>query len=180
MKTEKTIFECAESNDIDELRNLLKSGADVNLQNKRGNTALMFAAWHGHTDCAELLIKSGAYVNLRYKEGSTALMFAAWDGCTDCVELLIKSGADVNLQDDDGLTALMIATKRGHKDCAELLKKAMDNKKLKLQNEYELRRKAFLQIISDLKNNPDIKFQVSDLLHHGQYFMQLIDGNLKK
>jgi ankyrin repeat protein len=39
---------------------LIEAGADVNVQNNTGGTALKFASGRGHTEVAQLLIEAGA------------------------------------------------------------------------------------------------------------------------
>ena len=59
----------ATNGDLTEVERLLKAGADVNRQDKKGNTALMEAAWYGYTEIAELLIKAGAKKSPKSKKG---------------------------------------------------------------------------------------------------------------
>jgi len=40
---------------------LLEKGANVNVKNKYGYTALMYASMYGHTETAELLLEKGGY-----------------------------------------------------------------------------------------------------------------------
>ena len=58
-------------------------GADVNAQNKDGETALMRAVREGNTEVAEALIKAGADLNAQDKKGWTALMEVAYNGRTE-------------------------------------------------------------------------------------------------
>ena len=55
------------------LSELVKAGADVNLKNKDGDTALILAADGNHVDCVDLLLKTGASVNATNGDGLTAL-----------------------------------------------------------------------------------------------------------
>lgn len=55
---------------------LVDRGADVNAQNKWGQTALMMAANNGLLNIVNFLIDNGAKVNLRDKDGETALRYA--------------------------------------------------------------------------------------------------------
>jgi len=104
---------------------LIKAGADLNVQNKFGETPLHFANMDGHKDCIELLINAGADVNIQDNDGWTALHFASYSGYKDIVELLINAGVNVNLLSyQEFNTALHFASSYGHKDCVELLIKA--------------------------------------------------------
>jgi len=52
---------------------LLKAGADVNAKDEIGETALMRAAWNGHTAAIETLLKAGADARATDKDGHNAL-----------------------------------------------------------------------------------------------------------
>jgi ankyrin repeat protein len=75
---------------------LLEAGADPNIANDAGATALMWAA--GDSAKAAALIEHGADVNARSADGRTPLVIAAGapDG-TAAVKLLIQHGASVNV-----------------------------------------------------------------------------------
>jgi ankyrin repeat protein len=76
---------------------LFEFGADINLQNRFNNTALVFACLKSHIDIVKLLLKSGA-VNLQNKDGDTALIRASVHNHIDAVKLLIKFNIDINTQ----------------------------------------------------------------------------------
>ncbi|MFH1114001.1 MAG: ankyrin repeat domain-containing protein [Pseudomonadota bacterium] len=67
---------------------LLEQGADVNVTNDLGTTALMMASMKGHTRLVELLLKHGADVRARERDGSTALRWASEKGHQEIVRLL--------------------------------------------------------------------------------------------
>lgn len=56
---------------------LLERGANINLRNKKGTTALMVAAQKGHTETVILLLDKGADINSKDYDGWNALMHAA-------------------------------------------------------------------------------------------------------
>lgn len=62
------------------MRTLVELGADVNMANECGYTALMFAAMTGREACVRALIKLRADVNKANKDGGTALMLAETGG----------------------------------------------------------------------------------------------------
>ena len=53
--TTEELFTAAKNGDCDELRRLIKGGADVNQANWYGETALMWAASKGHSEAVKLL-----------------------------------------------------------------------------------------------------------------------------
>jgi hypothetical protein len=55
---------------------LLEIGADVNLQDSSGRTALMYAAYNGYINRVNKLLEFGADVNIQDSFGHTALMYA--------------------------------------------------------------------------------------------------------
>jgi uncharacterized protein len=63
---------------------------------RRGQTALMWAAAEGHAAVAQALIDAGADLRARVPSGFTALLFAVRGGHVDVVRVLLKAGADVN------------------------------------------------------------------------------------
>jgi uncharacterized protein len=76
---------------------LLARGAAVESKDdRRGQTALMWAAAEGHAKVVEMLIEVGADLHHRLPSGFTPLLFAIREGRTDVVRVLLKAGADVN------------------------------------------------------------------------------------
>ena len=131
-----------------EIEDLIQQGAYVDIENKKGNTALMIASengykdvvevliqngashrtsslWkaaeRGHKEIVEMLLEGGANVNGKSGFGDTALMKASEKGYKEVVEMLLSNGADVNQKNDWGTTALICASIVGHKDVVELL-----------------------------------------------------------
>ncbi|WOL10594.1 putative E3 ubiquitin-protein ligase XBOS33 [Canna indica] len=69
---------------------LLENGADVNLRNYCGQTALMQACRHGHWEVVlSLLIYRSIVTKADYLSGRTALHFAAVGGHVRCIRLLM-------------------------------------------------------------------------------------------
>ena len=99
------VFSLARDGKLEELKEAINAGADVNAKDNKGATALIQAAYEGNIEVAELLLKHGADVNARNNDGCTALMFAAFDGYPEIAEILITYGANKNLRDKYGSTA---------------------------------------------------------------------------
>jgi len=73
---------------------LLKRGADVNTKERRGQTALMWAAADGHTQVVQLLIKAGADIHAALPDsGFTAFFFAAREGRIEVARIEIGAQA---------------------------------------------------------------------------------------
>ena len=107
--------------DYERVIELIKNGADINLQDDYGNNALMFAAARGHTEIVKALIAAHTNLNLQTSNGNTALMMAARNGHIEIVKELIDANADVNIQENDGYTALMLAAINGHIEIVKVL-----------------------------------------------------------
>jgi len=60
-------------NDIENLKKLIDSGADVNAKNKDGDTPLHTATWKGNIEIVKLLIENGANLNIQDSNGKTPL-----------------------------------------------------------------------------------------------------------
>ncbi|KAH6683643.1 ankyrin repeat-containing domain protein [Plectosphaerella plurivora] len=87
--------------------------ADVNLRDPdTGNSALMWALFHGSPHMADLLIDHGANVDEIFPDGSTPLIKAVQGGHSDTVWKLVRRKADLDQQDKKGRTALHYALMR--------------------------------------------------------------------
>ena len=88
----------------------IKKGANVNIQDGNGKTALMYAAGNfefaqERTKVVKVLIDNGANVDIQDKEGKTALMHATMNVHTETVKYLLSIGADPFLENNYGETA---------------------------------------------------------------------------
>ncbi|HEY0550945.1 MAG TPA: ankyrin repeat domain-containing protein, partial [Verrucomicrobiae bacterium] len=108
---------------------LLKRGADANARERRGQTALMWAAAEGHAEVVEMLIKAGADIRATLPDsGFTPFFFAARNGRTDVVRALLKAGIGVNeameprkpggKTPSKGTSALILAIENGYYELA--------------------------------------------------------------
>ena len=95
------------ANILNFVKKMIKTGVDINWEDKDGKTALTQAAASGNIECIETLIEAGAEIN---RGSPTPLMAAAKDGHVECVKLLIQEGADLNIRNENGYTALIFAT----------------------------------------------------------------------
>ncbi len=129
------------------LKLLLEHGADPDLPNLEGETALMIAARAGNLEAAELLLSHGA--NIHAKEqwgGQTAIMWAAAQSQPAMLKLLIAHGANINEHgfarhwdrtilneprpkdmNKGGLNPILYAARQGCIDCIKVLAEAGAN-----------------------------------------------------
>jgi ankyrin repeat protein len=113
---------------IEEIKALVFTGADVNYADENGVTVLMHAAYHGvdAVKLMKLLIEHGADVNAQDNKGQTPIMFAATNYISrfqslvsvglqlffikrpdvSDLRLLFDSGADLNIRDNEGRTVM--------------------------------------------------------------------------
>lgn len=93
-KDEQTasLIKAAEESTPENLKKLIRNGADVNAKDSTGRTALMRAAELGQTENVEILIDAGADIHAKDNKEWTALMYAEWDDHTDIIKLLKDAG----------------------------------------------------------------------------------------
>ena len=104
-------------------RFLVDHGADINVEDKNGWTALDLASWGGdpkigvaHVEVVRSLVerwvaKAGA--NARTEDGKTALHWAVLSGDLAMVRFLVAKGAEIDAQTKYGWTVLMQAAQEG-------------------------------------------------------------------
>ena len=89
--------------DADSVQLLLNNGADPNVRNDAGATALMWAV--EDPEKTRLLLRRGANVNVRSADGQTPLIVAAGRfGCAATTKLLLEAGANPSEKTSDGST----------------------------------------------------------------------------
>lgn len=97
---------------LEKIKDLIAKGADVNVKDINGYTALMGAVWRSNPKFAEILIKAGANVHERDKDGNTPLLLAMATRKSApltkerIAKMLIDAGADINAQNYSGNTPL--------------------------------------------------------------------------
>ena len=112
-------------NDINQVKNILDKGFNVNTPGIRNWTPLIYAAYYGRYEIADFLLKRGADPNLRGKYGETALIEASCEGRggAKMVQLLIDKGAKIDIVDVYGYVALDYARASSRHSIIAILKK---------------------------------------------------------
>lgn len=122
-KRTRTLHDAVIGGDIEEVKSMLSSGADINQKNRMGGTPLHTAIMNRQKPIAELLIAGGADVNAKDNSGQTPLSAAVTIGDKDIVQQLIARKADVNAITGPGENALSLAKKNGNTEITDLLLK---------------------------------------------------------
>lgn len=102
------------------LRLLLERKADVKARNRRGQTALHYAASQ-RPELASLLLAAGAPANVADRDGGTPLHRAVQGRQAELVKALLERGADINAEEGGGVTPLLLAQDNGDAELSRLL-----------------------------------------------------------
>ncbi|MEO6335042.1 MAG: ankyrin repeat domain-containing protein [Pyrinomonadaceae bacterium] len=97
--------------DLEEARNLISRGENVNQKEEDGKTPIFIAVENGNIEMVQLLLDAGAKINSRNHEKATPLMHLDGDATPELVELLLRFGAKVHHVARSGDTALIRAAR---------------------------------------------------------------------
>jgi ankyrin repeat protein len=115
------VADAAKTDDLPELRKLIKEHADVNAPATDGSSALLWAAFHSDAEMAKALLASGAWVDTPNHYGVTPLLQASRNGDVEVMRALLEAGADPTRWHSEGETPLMAASRTGRVDAVQLL-----------------------------------------------------------
>uniref|UniRef100_A0A672I3W9 Kinase D-interacting substrate 220a n=1 Tax=Salarias fasciatus TaxID=181472 RepID=A0A672I3W9_SALFA len=111
----------AEQGNLEIVQELIRRGANVNLDDVDCWTALISAAKEGHIEVVKELLENNANLEHRDMGGWTAVMWAAYKGRTDVAQLLLERGANPNITGQYSVYPIIWAAGRGHADIVDLL-----------------------------------------------------------
>uniref|UniRef100_A0A3P8ULH6 Kinase D interacting substrate 220 n=1 Tax=Cynoglossus semilaevis TaxID=244447 RepID=A0A3P8ULH6_CYNSE len=111
----------AEQGNLEIVQELIRRGANVNLDDVDCWTALISAAKEGHIQVVRELLENNANLEHRDMGGWTAIMWAAYKGCTDVAQLLLDKGANPNITGQYSVYPIIWAAGRGHAEIVNLL-----------------------------------------------------------
>jgi ankyrin repeat protein/L-ascorbate metabolism protein UlaG (beta-lactamase superfamily) len=116
------IHEAVRKGDLGAVDSVLATDLEsLELPTHSGNTPLLLAAWHGHSDIIKFLLSKGADLSARNEREGTALHYAALYGHQEVLDLLVAGGAAIEARDDGGFTPMTWACYAGHTDLVERL-----------------------------------------------------------
>ena len=111
----------------DKILRLLELGADIDVRNYKGKTALHCAAKAGFLTVIDLLIEKGATIDASDNNGETPLFEAIRSTIKDgekqraAIEALLVKGANPNLKNSKGLTPLQVAQRMRRTDAGRIV-----------------------------------------------------------
>ena len=118
---QRSIAEAMKRQDTEAVRVLMRAGADVNLPEPDGATALHWAAYWDDADSADLLIRAGADVNAANENVVTPLSLACTNGSAVMVGRLLAAGARPDAALPTGETPLMTCARTGSAEAVNAL-----------------------------------------------------------
>lgn len=118
---EMSLFSAVNSNDVQTVKELLKTDVNPDCLHPQNVTPLWLAAQEGYFEIVVLLIAAGANIHFQGLAGQSVLFIAAYAGHALIVSELIFRGASIELANNNGSTPLIGATSEGHADTVDVL-----------------------------------------------------------
>ena len=115
------LIAAVKAEDMTTVKELLKTGWDVDSPQGDGGTALHWAAHRDNLQLASILLAADANPNVSDDHGVTSLALACLNGSPSMVAELLEAGADPDLAKSSGETPLMTASRVGNLDVVRLL-----------------------------------------------------------
>lgn len=100
---------------------LLAQGANKEVRDGSGATALLIATHNNHVAVARVLIEAGANVNAKDRMQDSPYLYAGARGHNEILKLTLAHGADLKSTNRYGGTALIPAAERGHVQTVRIL-----------------------------------------------------------
>ncbi len=120
--TKGMVFRAAATDNAEILMKWINYGNDINIRDEDGDTVLIIAVRHEHTDLARELIRwSNINKNAQNNVGATALHYAALHNNLPILKELLYFGANKDIKDTHGNKAETWAVDEGHAEAADIL-----------------------------------------------------------
>lgn len=114
------MHDAVEQNNLSEVKELVRNGADINVRDINGRKPIHCAAQLGHNDIIEFFLSKKVSIDDTSNGDWTPLHYAARFGQLGTVKFLIGKGANINFKDRmDGKKPIHAAIMGGHKNVVE-------------------------------------------------------------
>lgn len=154
----ENLLKSSEAGTLEKVRNILRSGAQVDVVDQYGSSALGLASSNGHLEVVKDLLFFGANVNLTDDSDQSPVFRASRKGHIDVLEVLLLANGEKETPNRDGATPLYTACQYNRISVVRLLiSKGADVNKANILGETPL-------IIAASNGNVAI---VEELLAHG-------------
>jgi hypothetical protein len=118
-------------NKIDDIKEAIANGADIDVQDEEGNTPLILALdeQEVNNETIECLLDYNPDVTMADKDGTTPLHLAALSNRIKFIKALIEEGANINARDKirQATPLLTVLDRRGHWHDIEVIKCLLEN-----------------------------------------------------
>ena len=94
---------------LNQIKKLIKNGADINTQAPDKSRALFVAVAQGDITYTKELLKKGAFVFIKKRDGNNLLVAAIMSGSNTMLRLMLEQKIDPNIRCEDGNTPLHFA-----------------------------------------------------------------------
>uniref|UniRef100_A0A8C1YSV8 Kinase D-interacting substrate 220b n=1 Tax=Cyprinus carpio TaxID=7962 RepID=A0A8C1YSV8_CYPCA len=112
----------SEQGSLEIVQELIRRGANVNLDDVDCWSALISAAKEGHVEVVKELLENSAYIEHRDMGGWTALTWASYKGRVEVAKFLLETGANPNTTGQQySVYPIIWAAGRGHAEIVKLL-----------------------------------------------------------
>ncbi|KFX92411.1 hypothetical protein V495_04995 [Pseudogymnoascus sp. VKM F-4514 (FW-929)] len=105
------MYDAARAGQLDVFEQALPAGLPANMTNEKGDSLLMLAAYHGHSELVKLLISHGANPNALNDRGQSPLAGAVFKNETEVVKALLEGGADPDHGAPSAMEAIVLFKK---------------------------------------------------------------------
>jgi ankyrin repeat protein len=170
---ESELFDAIKDNDLDKVKTLIESDANINARNNEGETILWWS--YGDFEFVEYLIEKGININIKNNEGETVLFSLCEDSYDEdknfeVMILLIENGANINTRNSEGETVLQtcnwsdnLKQKLNEYDAKTLIKDACEKGYLKIA-------KLLIKNHFDVNADDDYNFELLSIVCEKGYF----------
>ncbi len=114
---------------LDVIKYLINSGADVNLKTTAGDTPLFYAVTKNHLHIIKYFVENLKSLNLNLNHqndlGETAILIACKKGYTEIVRYLINNNVDLHAKSTDGCNLLHYVVCGGNLEIVKLISERM-------------------------------------------------------